>query len=231
MKLSIIIPAYNEAGTIEEVLASIAAVDFPLDQEIIIVDDASSDRTAEILARQAGSRPPIRLFRNVENLGKGASVSRGLAEALGDIVIVQDADLELDTQDIPGLIRPIVEGKAEAVYGSRFLGSRWPRKMAFQNWAANKVLNLAANVLYRARLTDVSCGYKAVKTDLLRSLSLRCRRFEFCFEVTAKLKKQGVRILESPISFEARTRKEGKKIRHADFFKALWTLVKYRFVR
>ena len=231
MKLSIIIPAYNEAGTIEEVLASIAAVDFPLDHEIIIVDDASSDRTAEILARLAGSRPPTRLLRNAQNSGKGASVVRGLAEALGDIVIVQDADLELDPQDIPNLVRPIVEGKAEAVYGSRFLERRWPRKMAFQNWAANKVLNLAANILYRTHLTDVSCGYKAVKTGLLKSLSLRCRRFEFCFEVTAKLTRRGVRILERPISFEARTRKEGKKIRHADFFKALWTLVKFRFAR
>jgi glycosyltransferase involved in cell wall biosynthesis len=229
MKLSIIIPAYNEARTIREVLTSLAAVRFPVDYELILVDDASVDRTREILTQLCESRKQTRLFTNTENLGKGSSVRRGLAEALGDIVIVQDGDLELDPRDIPALIRPILEGRADAVYGSRFLRSRWPEKMAFQNWVANRILNMAVNLLYRAQLTDVSCGYKAVRANLLRSLSLRCRRFEFCFEVTAKLKNRGVRIEEVPISFEARTRKEGKKIRHKDFFIALWTLLRYRF--
>lgn len=229
MKLSIIIPAYNEAGTIREVLTSLEAVRFPVDHEIVIVDDASLDRTREIVTEYCESRKRVRLFTNPGNLGKGSSVRRGLVEALGDIVIVQDADLEYDPRDIPALIRPIVEGKAEAVYGTRFRRRRWPEKMAFQNWAANKVLNTAANLLFKAQLTDVSCGYKAVRTDLLRSLALCCRGFEFCFEVTAKLKSRGVRIEELPISYEARNRKEGKKIRHKDFFIALWTLFRYRF--
>ena len=229
MKLSIIIPAYNEAGTICEVLTSLEAVRFPVDHEVVIVDDASLDRTREVITQYSGSGKPVRLFTNPGNLGKGSSVRRGLAEALGDIVIVQDVDLEYDPRDIPALIQPIVDGKAEAVYGTRFRRRRWPEKMAFQNWVANKVLNTAANLLFRAQLTDVSCGYKAVRTDLLRSLALRCRGFEFCFEVTAKLKNRGVRIEELPISYEARNRKEGKKIRHKDFFIALWTLLRYRF--
>jgi glycosyltransferase involved in cell wall biosynthesis len=229
MKLSIIIPAYNESRTIRKVLAAIAAVDFGIAHEVIVVDDASLDRTADVLAELDDQRQPVRLIQNPENMGKGASVSRGLREALGDIIIVQDADLELDPRDIPSLIEPIVRGEAQAVYGSRFLKKRWPSKMAFENWVANKVLNLVVNLLYRARLTDVSCGYKAVGADLLRSIGLRCRRYEFCFEVTAKLKKRGVQILERPISFEARAREEGKKIRRADFFKAVWTLIRYRF--
>jgi glycosyltransferase involved in cell wall biosynthesis len=229
MTLSIIIPAYNEANTIREVLPGLEAVRFPVETEIILVDDASRDGTREILASYCQSRERIRLFANAENLGKGSSVRRGLAEARGDIVIVQDADLECDPWDIPALIQPILEGRAAAVYGSRFLMRRWPGKMAFQNWVANKILNGTANLLYGARLTDVSCGYKAVRIDLLKSLALRCQRFEFCFEVTAKLKNRGIRIWEVPISFEARTRKEGKKIRHRDFFIALWTLIRYRF--
>jgi glycosyltransferase involved in cell wall biosynthesis len=227
--LSIIIPAYNEADTIREVLASLEAVRFPVETEIILVDDASRDGTREILTSYCESERRARLSVNAENLGKGSSVRRGLAEARGDIVIVQDADLEYDPRDIPVLVRPIVEGAADAVYGSRFLKKRWPDKMASQNWLANKALNAAAGLLYRARLSDVSCGYKAVRTELLRSLSLRCRGFEFCFEVTAKLKKRGVRILEFPVSYVARSRRSGKKIRHRDFFIALWTLARYRF--
>jgi dolichol-phosphate mannosyltransferase len=227
MKLSIIVPAYNEAGTIGRVLESLEAVDFPIDHELVLVDDASLDGTREILAAFCKSRTRARLVVNAENLGKGLSLRRGLAEAQGDIVIVQDADLEYAPRDIPALVRPIVEGRADAVYGSRFLNRRWPQKMAFQNWVANRTLNVTANLLYGARLTDVACGYKAVRTDLMRSLRLRCRGFEFCFEVTAKLKNRGVRIDEVPISFEARTRKEGKKIRHKDFFVAFWTLLRY----
>jgi glycosyltransferase involved in cell wall biosynthesis len=229
MKLSIIIPAYNEAGTIAEILAAVEAVEFPVDYELVLVDDASCDGTSEILAAFCRSRTNARLLVNAENLGKGLSLRRGLAEAAGDIVIVQDADLEYAPRDIPGLIRPFVAGRAEAVYGSRFLTRPWPEKMAVQNWVANRALNVIANLIYRTRLTDVACGYKAVRTGLMRSLGLRCRGFEFCFEVTAKLKNRGVRIDEVPISFEARSRKEGKKIRHKDFFVALWTLLRYAF--
>lgn len=229
MKLSVIIPAYNESRTIREVVESVDAVPFPIEHEILLVDDASTDGAMESLLGAGRPERPLRIFVNPENLGKGSSVRRGLEHARGDIVIVQDADLELDPRDILPLIRPIVEGRADAVYGSRFLKRIWPEKMAFPNWLANRVLNAGANALYRARLTDVSCGYKAVRTDLLRSLGLRCRRFEFCFEVTAKLRKRGIRILEVPISFKARTRKAGKKIGLKDFFQAFWTLFRYRF--
>ena len=229
MRLSIIIPAYNEGGTIREVLARVGAVAYPVEHEVLVVDDASTDRTAAVLAGPDVPGPSLRVFVNPENLGKGSSVRRGLEHALGDIVIVQDADLELDPADIPALVRPIVEGRADAVYGSRFLTRRWPEKMAFPNWAANRLLTALANALYGARLTDVSCGYKAVRTGLLKSLGLECRRFELCFEVTAKLRRRGVRILEVPISFTARTRKEGKKIGTADFFEAVWTLLKNKF--
>ncbi len=229
MKLSVIIPAYNEADTIREVWERVAAVTYPAALEVIVVDDGSVDGTRDILLGIDDPGKILRVLENTRNLGKGASVLRALGEARGDIVIVQDADLELDPQDIPGLVRPIVEGRADAVYGSRFRTRRWPEKMAFPNWAANRILTALANLLYRARLTDVSCGYKAVRADLLRSLGLECRRFEFCFEVTAKLRRRGVSILEVPISFTARTKKEGKKIGTADFFEAVWTLVKNRF--
>jgi dolichol-phosphate mannosyltransferase len=228
MKLSIIIPAYNESRTIREAVENVEAAPFPIEHEVLLVDDASTDGTMETLLGPRRPERSLRIFVNPENVGKGSSVRRGLEHVRGDIVIVQDADLELDPRDIPSLIRPIVEGRAEVVYGSRFLKRIWPEKMAFPNWLANRVLNAAANALYRARLTDVSCGYKAVRTDLLKSLGLRCRRFEFCFEVTAKLRKRGVRILEVPISFTARTRKAGKKIGARDFFVALWTLFRYR---
>jgi len=229
MQLSIIIPAYDEAETIRKVLAALEAVPFAVEAEIIVIDDASRDGTREIVASYCGSRPRARLFTNAENLGKGSSVRRAVAEAHGDIIIVQDADLELDPRDIPAVIQPILEGKADAVFGSRFLKRRWPGKMAFQNWVANRLLNGTAAVLYGARLSDVSCGYKAIRADLLRSLFLRCRGFEFCFEVTAKLKNRGARILEVPVSFEARTRKQGKKIGYKDFFIAIWTFIRYKF--
>jgi len=229
MKLSIIIPAYNEGATIREVLARVESVAYPIEHEVLVVDDASTDGTAGVLAAPGVAGPALRVLVNPENVGKGSSVRRGLEHAAGDIVIVQDADLELDPGDIPALVRPIVEGRADAVYGSRFLARSWPEKMAFPNWAANRILTTLANALYGARLSDVSCGYKVVRTDLLKSLGLDCRRFEFCFEVTAKLRRRGVRILEAPISFAARTRKEGKKIGTADFFKAVWTLVKNKF--
>jgi glycosyltransferase involved in cell wall biosynthesis len=229
MRLSIIIPAYNEAPTIREVVEAAGAVAFPIDYEIILVDDASIDSTPQVILRLGESTTHLRPLSNPVNLGKGWSVRRGLEHARGNIVIVQDADLELDPRDIPALIQPIIEGQADAVYGSRFLRRSWPEKMAFPNWLANKILNFAANALYRARLTDVSCGYKAVRTDLLKSLALKCRRFEFCFEVTAKLRRRDIKISEVPISFTARTRKEGKKIGTRDFFVAMWTLLKYRF--
>jgi glycosyltransferase involved in cell wall biosynthesis len=229
MMLSVIIPAYNERRTIREVVETVDGVPFPVEHEILIVDDASTDGTSDVLPLPGATRGGLRVYRNPANMGKGASVRRGLEHVRGDIVIVQDADLELDPRDIPALIGPILEGRADAVYGSRFLRKRWPGRMALPNWLANRILNAVANALYRARLSDVSCGYKAVRTGLMRSLGLRSRRFEFCFEVTARLRRRGVRILEVPISFTARTREEGKKIGVKDFFAAVWTLVRYRF--
>lgn len=233
MKLSIIVPTYNEEMTIRKIINALESVNYSVDHEIILVDDASVDRTRDkaILLRLYDNKRHIRFFRNRVNLGKGSSIRRGLKHALGDIVIVQDADMEYDPRDIPRLIRPIIEGRAKVVYGNRFSGSGSPGNMALPNLLANRLLTWVANSLYRAGINDVSCCYKAIEKSLLRSLSLRSNRFEFCFEVTAKIRKKGIEILELPVSYSARTKQEGKKIGYPDFFHALWTLVKYKFLR
>ena len=220
MKLSVIIPIYNEADTIEETLARVAAVDVP--KEVIAVDDCSTDGTLDLLERASG----ITLIRHDRNRGKGSAIRTGLARASGEIVIVQDADLEYDPADIPAIIAPIVRGEAEAVYGSRFLRGR--PKMRRRNYLGNRVLAIAANLLFRAGLTDEATCYKAFRTELLKSIPLTCRRFEFCPEVTAKLMRRGVRIAEVPVSYSARTVAEGKKITTWDGVVALWTLLKFR---
>ena len=232
MKLSIIVPMYNEADSVRSIIRRLDAVEYPCEHEIILVDDASSDRTrdAAIVMRLREGKRHIRFYRNRVNLGKGSSIRRGLKHASGDIVIIQDADTEYDPADIPKLIRPIIDGSAQVVYGSRFMDKEHPRRMAFGNLLANKLLNALANFLYSAHLTDVSCCYKAMPTELLKSLALRCRRFEFCHEVTAKLRNKGIDILELPVSYVARSKEEGKKIRWIDLFNTAWTLIKYKFI-
>jgi len=230
MKLSIIIPAFNEERTIEELVRRILAVSFPLEYEVILVDDHSSDRTAEIgrrLIATAGAGK-ITVLRNRVNQGKGACIRQGLKHARGELVIVQDGDLEYDPSEIPSLLKPMLDHGAEAVYGSRFLIGRRPAGMAWKNYLANRLLTWLTNALYGLRLTDMETCYKLMTRARLRSLRLRAKRFEFEPEVTAQLGRQGVDITEVPISYCGRSYLEGKKIRARDFLMALWTLLRYR---
>jgi len=217
----VLIPAYNERDTIRQTLERVRALG---DVEIVVVDDASTDGTSEILAAEPG----IVLVRQAENQGKGMAIRTALAHATREIVAIQDADLEYDPQDLPRLMEPILRGETRVVYGSRFLRGR-PR-MQLPNYICNRLLAWGANLLFAARITDEATCYKLFGADLLRSLNLKCRRFEFCPEVTAKVRKRGERIVELPISYEPRSYDSGKKIRAWDGVVAFWTLLKYRFV-
>lgn len=221
MKLSVIIPVYNEIDTIEEVLRRVREID--LDKEIIVTDDCSTDGTREFLNRQAD----IILVESDQNQGKGKSIRSALEEVTGDIVLIQDADLEYDPNDYHALIQPIVDGDADVVYGSRFL--RGKPKMRLINYIANKVFAALASLLYGVKVSDEATCYKAFRTEVLKSIELRCNRFEFCPEVTARLLKRGYRYVEVPIWYEARTHAQGKKITWKDGVECIWTLLKYRF--
>jgi len=221
MLVSIIIPAYNERETISEALRRVRAVE--CEKEIIVVDDASTDGTSQILEREAG----IVLVRHTDNQGKGMAIRSALRVATGDVIVVQDADLEYSPADIPRLVEPIALGAARVVYGSRFLTGRPGMRPA--NYLCNRLLAAAANLLYGARITDEATCYKAFDGALMRSLPLTCRRFEFCPEVTARVRLLGEPILEVPVRYEARSEDAGKKIRWWDGVHAFWTLLKYRF--
>ncbi len=223
MKLSVIIPVYNELDTIEATLDRVRKS--PVEKEIIVVDDYSADGTRELLQGISD----IQLVLHKENMGKGMALRTGLQYVTGDIVIIQDADLEYDPADYPAMIEPIVSGEVDVVYGSRFLNSR--PKMRLPNYIANRVLAAAASILFGARITDEATCYKAFRAHLIKSIPLTCRRFEFCPEVTAKILRQGLRIKEVPIRYEARTVAQGKKIGWWDGVVALWTLIKFRIVR
>ena len=191
------------------------------------MDDGSRDGTREVLAELA-VRLPIRAFFHERNRGKGAAVARGFHEATGDVVLIQDADLEYDPEDYPRLIAPIVRGESNVVYGSRYLSHQNPLPLTHFKVAV-LLLNAMANILYGTRLTDEATCYKVFRASLLKSLPLRCERFEFCPEVTARVAKRGERILEIPIRYHYRTRAQGKKIGWRDGFEAIWTLIRYRF--
>lgn len=230
-KLSILIPAYNEAPTLRQLVEKILAVHFPVAYEILIVDDHSQDRTEEIaqLLGRENAAGTIRVFRNDQNRGKGYSILRGLEQAQGDVAVVQDADSEYDPAELPRLLEPLLKGMAEVVYGSRFLGVRIPEGMAFPNYVANRFLTGVTNLLFGTSLTDMETCYKVIPTGLMRSLGLSARRFDFEPEVTAKLAKRKIRILELPITYHGRTAEEGKKIKARDFFMALESLFRNRF--
>lgn len=228
LSLSVVIPCFNEVHTIAEVIARVQAV--RLADEIIVVDDGSTDGTRETLkAIEAEKRPGLRILYHDHNQGKGAAVITGFAAASCDVLLIQDADYEYDPREYPILLRPLEEGIAKVVYGSRFLGG--PRKaMNFWNMVANRVLTFTTNILYNAILSDMETCYKVFRAEVVRDLVIHARRFEFEPEITAKVLKQGIRIYEVPISYNGREWNEGKKIRWTDGPIALWTLLKYRFV-
>lgn len=226
VNLSVIIPVYNEKKTITEIVERVLATG--LAGEVILVDDCSTDGTRDLLAALEG-RPGLRVLLHEKNLGKGAAVRTGLTAAQGDILLIQDADLEYDPRDYPALLKPIQEGVADVVYGSRFLGG--PRRVTmYWHMLANQLLTLATNLLYDTILSDMETGYKVFRRAVLDGMTLRARRFDFEPEFTAKVLKRRYRIFEVPITFNPRDYTEGKKIRLKDAFEAIWTLVKYRFV-
>jgi len=225
LKLSVIIPCYNEKNTIEEIIRRVRAVQ--LAHEIIVVDDGSTDGTRDVLAHiDCGS--DLKVILHERNQGKGAAVRTGFKAAEGDVLLIQDADLEYDPREYPTLLKPIEEGISKVVYGSRFLGG--PRKaMFFWNMVANRILTLLTNVLYNSILSDMETCYKVFRADIMRDIPLRSRRFDFEPEVTAKVLKRGHRIYEVPISYNGREWAEGKKISWKDGVIAFWTLIWYRF--
>jgi glycosyltransferase involved in cell wall biosynthesis len=227
VKVSILIPVYNEFLTLPLVVERVLAAPLPegCEKEIVIVDDGSTDGTTELLARYKDS-PLVVVHHSIVNLGKGAALRMGIAKSTGDLLLVQDGDLEYDPRDYPKMLEPLVSGRAKVVYGSRFLNQ--VRGMKWRNWLANKMLTLAANLLYGARLTDEATAYKAFTREVVDAVDLKCVRFEFCPEITAKARRLGYEIVEVPISYNPRGILEGKKIRWQDGVEALWTLIKYR---
>ena len=224
MKLTIIIPAYNEQSTICEIVQRVRAVE--RHDQLIVVDDGSTDGTRELL-RQLEPSDDLTVLFHQTNRGKGAAVRTGLEHATGDIILIQDADLEYDPREYPALLQPIIEGRAQVVYGSRFLGG--PRKaMFFSHMVGNVLLTFITNILFDTILSDMETGYKVFRADVLKGMPLRARRFEFEPEITARVLRKGIRIYEVPISYNGREYWEGKKITWRDGIIAILTLIRYR---
>jgi len=226
MNLSVIIPVYNEVDNIHEIIKRVQST--KLATEIIIVDDDSKDGTRDVLQSLDGKKK-VRVILHERNQGKGAAVVTGLKAAKGDILLIQDADLEYDPRDYPPLLKPIQEGLADVVYGSRFLGGTH-RVTMFWHMVANRLLTFMTNIFYDTILTDMETGYKVFRRGVIEGIHIRAKRFDFEPEFTAKILKRHYRIFEVPISFNPRDYSQGKKIKLKDAFEAVWTLVKYRFV-
>ena len=228
VKISIVIPVYNEKPTLAEVIRRVVAAPLPrgCTREVIIVDDGSTDGTDAAIEECRRQYRSVVTCHSAVNQGKGRALRLGIARAGGDIILVQDGDLEYDPSDYFALLTPLVNGQADVVYGSRFQAS--VRGMAWANWIANRILTLTANALFDARITDEATAYKAFRAPVLKRIALTCRRFEFCPEVTAKVRRLGVRIHEVPIRYHPRSVEHGKKIRWWDGVSALWTLLKFR---
>jgi dolichol-phosphate mannosyltransferase len=229
-RLSIIVPVYNEAQTIEQVLERVDAVDIgPIEKEIIVVDDGSTDGSAELIARESARGDALRLSHlSIINLGKGAAVRFGFKHATGDIILIQDADLELDPAEYSRLIAPILSGEADVVYGSRF-ARKVPGVPRVTRWA-NRGLTGVTNVLFGSRLTDMETAYKVFRREVLQSISLRCVGFDIEPEITARVLRAGYDIVEVPIAYNPRRRDEGKKVSWTDGIDAIYTLLRCRFL-
>ncbi len=224
--LSVIVPVHNERTTLTEIVRRMRVVDLPMEREIIIVDDGSNDGGEKVMATLEDST--VRVLRHPVNRGKGAAIRTGLGVARGDLVLIQDADLEYDPEDWPKLLAPILRGRAQVVYGSRFTGER--KNMLFWHWVGNRFLSVVTNVLYNTTLSDMETCYKLFDRKVLEGITIRSDRFDFEPEITAKVLKRGYRIYEVPISYTGREQDEGKKITWRDGFGALAALVRYRFV-
>ncbi|MEE8112639.1 MAG: glycosyltransferase family 2 protein [Acidobacteriota bacterium] len=224
MKISVVVPVFNEASTIAEVLRRIRET--PYDKEILVVDDGSTDGTAETLAGIAD--PQLRILRHERNRGKGAALRTAFREVRGEVVIIQDSDLEYDPRDYPKLLRPIEEGKADVVFGSRFIGEPH-RVMFFWHYVGNRILTTLSNMFTNLNLTDMETGYKAFRASILEEIRIRSDRFGFEPEFTAKVARGGYRIYETAISYSGRGYEDGKKITWRDGLAAVWYIIRYRY--
>ena len=226
-KLTVIVPIFNERNTVVEIMRRMRAVDLPIEREFVLVDDGSTDGTRQVLQQLGDST--ARVVTHPQNQGKGAAIRSGLAHATGDLVLIQDADLEYDPEDWPKLLAPVFRGKATVVYGSRFTGER--RNMLVLHWVGNRMLSLLTNVLYNTTLSDMETCYKLFDRSVLDRITIKSNRFDFEPEITAKVLRQGIRIYEVPISYAGREPSEGKKITWRDGFAAVTALVRFRFAR
>jgi glycosyltransferase involved in cell wall biosynthesis len=223
----VIIPVYNERATVAEIIRRVRAVDVPLTLQVIVVDDGSTDGSDKVLGALEDST--VRVTTHAKNQGKGAAMRTGIAAATGDLLLIQDADLEYDPDDWMRLLDPILKGKASVVYGSRFTGER--KNMLPLHWFANRILSFTTNLLYSSTLSDMETGYKLFDAEVLKGMTIVSNGFEFEPEITAKVLRRGFRIYEVPISYAGREPSEGKKITWQDGFGALAALVRFRFVK
>ncbi len=225
MKLSIVIPVYNEEATLRQIVARVLKT--PYEKELVMVDDCSHDDSAKILADLAKEHPEIRVFTHNENRGKGAALATGFGEVTGDVVLIQDADLEYDPSDYPVLLRPILEGKADVVFGSRFLGGPYVRVHLFWHYLGNRFLTLMSNAFTNLNLTDMETCYKVFRREVAQRIDIKSKSFAVEPEMTAKVARQRVRVYEVPISYAGRDYAEGKKIGPKDALIALWAIVRW----
>jgi glycosyltransferase involved in cell wall biosynthesis len=229
MKISVLVPAYNERQTIAIVLDQLTRLELP-NYEVVIVDDGSTDGTADFVRQWIADHPEMRLFEQLVNQGKTAAIARAIREASGDIMIIQDADLEYDPQEIPDVVGPILKNRADVVYGSRFLVKRAARVLYFYHYLANKLLTLFSNVLTNRNMSDIETCYKAFRSDVIRPMQLTSRAFGMEVEITAMICKTKARTYEVPISYYGRTYEEGKKIGYLDGVYALWYIIYYNLI-